>query len=149
MKINSTILVIAFLLFSLGLNAQKMKYKDLYPSLAAKEYSSSIPQLKKYLEIEENRSEANPNLQMGLWLHNRFMKMQDTGSNRFTEVGDSALFFLEKAITLIDKKEVKKNDKYYQEFLRRDLRSGKFLIKVSDVHLDIENKVQEIKGRQE
>ncbi len=149
MQINLIILVIVSQLFSLGLNAQKMKYKDLYPSLAAKEYSSGIPRLKKYLEIEENKSEANANLQMGLWLHNRFMKMDDTGTNRFNEVRDSALFFLEKAMTLIDKKEVKKNDKYYQEFLRRDLRSGKFLVKVSDIHLDIENKVQEIKERQE
>ncbi|MEO9873020.1 hypothetical protein [Ekhidna sp.] len=139
--------LVSFLLLSVlswSLAAQKIKYKEIYPVLAAKQYDVGIPRLIEYMAIEENINEANANLQMGLWLHERFMKLDDNESNQLTQIGDSALFFLEKAKGLIDVKELKKKDDYYQSYLRRDLRSGKFLIKVSDVHLDIENKMDEI-----
>ncbi|WP_420318340.1 hypothetical protein [Ekhidna sp.] len=141
----------AILLFSLSLfvsQAQKIKYKDLYPVLAAKNYQEGIPQLKQYLTDEKNREEANPNLQMGFWLEYRFNTYDVVDdSTALYEVGDSAIFYLETAKNFIDEKELKKRDQYYQDFYRRDLRTGEFGIKVSDVHLDIEKKIEAIEGR--
>ncbi|WP_089357658.1 hypothetical protein [Ekhidna lutea] len=147
MKFKSTATIV-LLLITIGASAQKIKYKDLYPILAAKNYEEGGPQLKQYLSDEKNQDEANPNLQMGLWLEDRFLKYDVVvDSSKVYMVGDSAIFYLEKAKTLIDEKELKKRDEYYQSFFRRDLRTGEFGIKVSDVHLDIENKIKAIEGR--
>ncbi|MEP0986934.1 hypothetical protein [Ekhidna sp.] len=147
MKIKLTALVI-FLISVFSSEAQKIKYKDLFPVLAAKNYEEGVPKLLQYLADPKNAEEANPNLQMGLWLEDRFMNYDVVGdSSKVYEVGDSAVFFLEKAKSLIDEKELKKKDEYYQAFFRRDLRTGEFGIKVSDVHLDIEKKVEKIESR--
>ncbi|MEO1052047.1 MAG: hypothetical protein AAFX87_15550, partial [Bacteroidota bacterium] len=55
-------------------------------------------------------------------------------------------FFFQRAISLITEKEIKKRSDYYQEYSRRDLRTGKFGIKLSDVHVDLENRVQTIES---
>ena len=68
-------------------------------------------------------------------------------SSTVYEVGDSVVFYFEKAKSLINDKELKKKDEHYQAFFRRDLRTGEFGIKVSDVHLDIEKKVEAIEMR--
>ncbi|WP_420318338.1 hypothetical protein [Ekhidna sp.] len=147
MVLRVIILSIVLSVFSFETFAQKIKYKDLYPILEAKNYDEGIPKLKQYLNDGDHKKEANPNLQMGIWLHSRLMNLENANNTKISQVGDSALFFLNKAKGLIDEKELKRNDKYYQEFLRRDLRSGKFLIKVSDVHLNIENMVDEVKEK--
>ncbi|WP_425390832.1 hypothetical protein [Ekhidna sp.] len=143
-KILFTTLLI---IMSLGSTAQKLKYKDIYPYLKSKNYEKGIPQLKQYLAVGENSEEASPNLEMGIWLHERLKNIDDEA--QLTEVGDSAVYFLKKAKNLIDEKEVKKREEYYLEFKRRDLRTGKFGVKVSDVHLDIENRIDDIRKRQE
>lgn len=134
--------------FSLAVSAQKIKYKDIYPSLAAKQYETAIPKLETYLSNPDNQDEANPNLQMGLYLYQKAMKIEDTSSSEFKDVSESAISYLAKAKSLIDDKEAKKKG-YYESFKRRDLRSGKFLIKVSDIHLDIENKIAELQGKKD
>ncbi len=127
-----------------GLHAQKLKYKDLFPILDAKNYAEGGPKLFQYL-AQLKKDEANPNLQMGLMLEHNFFKYDIVDdSSKIYSSGDSAVLFLEKAKTLITEKELKKNDEYYQAFFRRDLRTGEFGIKVSDVHLDIEKKVEAI-----
>ena len=127
-----------------GLHAQKLKYKDLFPILDAKNYAEGGPKLFQYL-AQLKKDEANPNLQMGLMLEHDFFKYDILDdSSKIYSSGDSAVLFLEKAKTLITEKELKKNDEYYQAFFRRDLRTGEFGIKVSDVHLDIEKKVEAI-----
>ncbi len=147
MKLKSIALVTLTILCT-QVSGQKIKYKDLYPQLAAKNYEEAGAQLIQYLSDPKKGEEANPNLQMGLWLEDRFLKYNVVDdSSKVYEVGDSAVFFFEKAKSLIDEKELKKNDEYYQSFFRRDLRTGKFGIKVSDVHLDIENKVEAIETR--
>ena len=147
MNIKSIALV-TLILVCFSVSAQKIKYKDLYPKLAAKNYEEGGPQLKQFLSDPKNAEEANANLQMGLWLEDRFLKYDVVNdSSRMYEVGDSTVFYLEKAKSLITEKELKKNDEYYQAFFRRDLRTGKFGIKVSDVHLDIEKKIEAIEGR--
>ena len=138
--------VICLLAFH-SIDAQKIKYKDLFPILDAKNYEEGGPQLVAYL-ANMKKEEANPNLQMGLMLEDGFLKYDIiSDSSRIYTSGDSSVFFLEKAKSLIDEKELKKNDEYYQAFFRRDLRTGEFGIKVSDVHLDIEKKVEAIKQR--
>lgn len=147
MKIKSAALVI-FVITGFIAEAQKIKYKDLFPVLAAKNYVEGIPQLLQFMKDPKNAEEANPNLQMGLWLEDRFVSYDVVNdSSKLYQVGDSAIFFLEKAKSLIDEKELKKKDEYYQAFFRRDLRTGEFGIKVSDVHLDIEKKVEKIEER--
>ncbi|MEO9485387.1 MAG: hypothetical protein ABJG47_18150 [Ekhidna sp.] len=147
MKIKSTATIL-FILFLFGAQAQKIKYKDLYPILAAKNYEEGGPKLIQFLSDIKNQEEANANLQMGLWLESRFLSYDVVNdSSRVYQVGDSAVFYLEKAKGQIDEKELKKKDEYYQAFFRRDLRTGEFGIKVSDVHLDIEKKVEAIETR--
>lgn len=137
-----------FILFIFGAQAQKIKYKDLYPILAAKNYEEGGPKLKQFLSDPKNQEEPNANLQMALWLESRFMAYDIVNdSSKVYEVGDSAVFYFEKAKTLITEKELKKKDEYYQAFFRRDLRTGEFGIKVSDVHLDIEKKVEALETR--
>ncbi|MEO9873018.1 hypothetical protein [Ekhidna sp.] len=147
MKFKSAVTVILLVLSVFGYS-QKIKYKDLYPILAAKNYEEGGPQLKTFLSDPKNAEEANANLQMALWLEDRFMAYDIVDdSSKLYLVGDSAVFFFEKAKGLIDEKELKKKDEYYQTFFRRDLRTGEFGIKVSDVHLDIEKKVENIETR--
>jgi len=55
--------------------------------------------------------------------------------------------FYDKAFKGITEKELRKNDEYYEAYLRRDLRTGKFVIKLSDVQLDIDNKVHFLKEK--
>lgn len=141
---TAVFLIIGLALFAAG---QKIKYKDLFPILNAKNYEEGGPKLITYL-AGLKKDEANPNLQMGLMLEHRFLAydiIED--SLKIYSTGDSSILYLEKAKTLIDEKELKKNDEYYQAFFRRDLRTGEFGIKVSDVHLDIEKKVEEINQR--
>ncbi len=147
MKIKSTATIL-FILLLFSAEAQKIKYKDLFPILAAKNYEEGGPQLIQFLADPKNQEEPNANLQMGFWLESRFLAYDVVDdSSRVYEVGDSAIFYLEKAKSLITEKELKKKDEYYQSFFRRDLRTGEFGIKVSDVHLDIEENVEVIETR--
>ncbi|MEP5613376.1 MAG: hypothetical protein ABJP45_14075, partial [Cyclobacteriaceae bacterium] len=147
MKINT--LAIVFILFSVSTGfAQKIKYKDLFPTLNAKNWEQGAPQLKAFLADPKNADAPNANLQVGLMMEDKFNKLdaaKDTVA--LFSAGDSAVFYLEKAKSLITAKELKKNDEFYQSFFRRDLRTGQFGIKESDVHLDIEKKVEAIEQR--
>ncbi len=62
---------------------------------------------------------------------------------------DSSVMFYDKAYKGITEKELRKNDEYYEAYMRRDLRTGKFVIKLSDVQLDVENRIKSIKERKE
>lgn len=148
MKLKYIFLTMLISVSTAGL-AQKVKYKDIYPYLKAKNYKLGIPKLKSYLADIENQSEGNPNYQMGIWLHEKFTNLDEANAAMLTQVGDSAIAYLSRAKNLIDDKEVKKQKDYYQEFVRRDLRSGKFTIKVSDIHLDIENRIEAIRQRKD
>ncbi|MEQ9404509.1 MAG: hypothetical protein RIM99_13025 [Cyclobacteriaceae bacterium] len=128
--------------------AQKIKYKDLFPILDSKNWTTGGPQLRTFLSDPKNSEEANAHLQMGMMLEDQFFKLDATNdSSRFFNCGDSAVFFFNRAKELITDKEVKKNDQYYQSFFRRDLRTGDFGIKASDVNLDIEKKVESIESK--
>ncbi|MEO1256810.1 MAG: hypothetical protein AAFY41_18250, partial [Bacteroidota bacterium] len=85
----------------LDATSQKVKYKDIYPQLASKNYEEGGPLLIQFLKDEKNQDHANANLQMSLWLEDRFMKYDVVDdSSRVYQVGDSAVFYFEKSKSL-------------------------------------------------
>jgi hypothetical protein len=132
------------------LSGQKIKYKDLFPLLDAKNYKEAEPQLRLFLAEEKNADEANAHYQFGLILEKYFHEsdlLLDTAG--MFAYADSASAYYQLAKGLIDDKEIRKNDEYYQSFYRRDLRTGEFGIKLSDVHLDIEQKIEAIQNKKD
>ncbi|UXP32219.1 hypothetical protein N6H18_17915 [Reichenbachiella agarivorans] len=122
---------------------QAQKYKDIFALLEAKNYDTAIPMLRSYLSDKKKATEANPNLRMGLYYEELvagYHLVKD--STAILEAADSSLKYLVIAKTLIDEKELKKNDEFYQMYYRRDLRTGDFGIKLSDVQLDLDNKIK-------
>ncbi len=141
------LVVLAAVAFANCVEAQKIKYKDLFPLLEAKDYEMAEPQLRQFLSDEKNREEANAIYQFATMFDQYFQKgdlVNDT--ENVMAMADSAILFYEKSIELIDDRELRKNDEYYQSFYRRDLRTGDFGIKLSDVHLDIEKKIERIEA---
>ncbi|WP_422360108.1 hypothetical protein [Reichenbachiella sp.] len=127
---------------------KKVKYdKDIFPLIEAKNFDQAMPMLWTYLADPKNAEEPNPNLQVGLYyegLVNGYHIISD--STAILGASDTAVIYLTKAKTLITEKELKKNDEFYQDFYRRDLRTGDFGIKISDVQLDIEKKLQSLRN---
>ena len=145
MKISG---LIGLLLLASVATAQKVKYKDIFPDLEARKFNKAEPLLKTFLANEKNADHANANYQMGLINEAHFL-LQDIVVDTTTlfAFGDQVLEYYRKSIPLITEKELRKNDNYYQSFYRRDLRTGEFGIKPSDVHLDIEKKIEAIVNR--
>jgi tetratricopeptide (TPR) repeat protein len=141
-------LILAFLLLQVTLSmAQKVKYKDLIELLNAKQYEMAEPFLKRYLK--ENDDNASAYLFMGIIyqeksLQNDLLKQTEALILNL----DSAIYFYEKAHPMITEKEIKKNDENYQMYTRRDLRTGEFGIKQSDVQLDLETRTKALKEKQ-
>ena len=127
---------------------KKVKYdKDIFPLIAAKNFDQAIPMIFTYLSDPKNESHANANLQIGLFYENRVNSLHIVNdSTAILGASDTSVIYLSKAKALITEKELKKNDEFYQDFYRRDLRSGEFGIKISDVHLDIENKLESLRN---
>lgn len=133
------------LISSIGL-AQKIKYKDVFTLLSTRQYEQAEPFLKKY--IAENDDNPNAFLFMGIIYQEKtakddILKRTDDALAHM----DSAIYFLEKAHKGIDDKELKKNKDYYVMYNRRDLRTGQFGVKLSDVHFDIESRRDNLKER--
>src|SRR5690606_15427114 len=125
---------------------QKVKYKDIYALLSTKQYEQAEPFLKRYLA--ENTDEPSGNLFMGMILqekasNNDLLKQ----TSRVLTNLDSAVFFYEKAYQTITDREIRKNKDYYQTYNRRDLRTGEFGVKLTDIQFDIEKRIQALKER--
>lgn len=137
-----------FLCLSFVANGQKLKYKDIFPVVQAGQWDEAEKQLRVFLSDSKNNEEANALYNMG-----RVYERKALAANIVTDSAllfnyiDTAAIYFNRSLALIDEKELKKNDEYYQEFNRRDLRTGEFGIKVSDVHLDIENKAKALESR--
>lgn len=144
--VRNTSLVLGFLLLVTSAYSQKVKYKDLFVLLNAKQYDQAEPFLKTYLKANDD----NPNayLFMGI-IYQEKANANDilTETEQMITNLDSAAFFYDKAYKGIDEKEVRKNDEYYQAYNRRDLRTGKFGVTLSDVQFDLEKKITGIKER--
>ncbi len=140
---NTGLLVVFILLFaSSNSMAQKLKYKDIFELIEKKDYDTAIPQINAFLKDSKNEEHANAHLQKGLYFEQKIEQYHIIAdSTALLQESDSAIFFLNKAKSLINDKELKKNSEYYQSFYRRDLRTGDFGIKLSDVSLDLEKKI--------
>ncbi len=135
-------------LFTINAFSQKVKYKDLFILLNAKQYDQAEPFLKKYLR--DNDDNPNAYLFMGNIYNDKAAKKDILlQTELMLQDMDSAVFFYRKATGGLTEKEVSKNEEYYEAYSRRDLRTGKFEIKLSDVKFDIEKKIQNSNDRKE
>jgi hypothetical protein len=120
---------------------QKIKYKDLFVLLSARQFPEAEPYLKKYLK--DNDDNPNAYLYMGLILEEKATRTDILKENeRYTSLLDSAVLYYGLAMKGMTEKEVSKNDEYYQMYNRRDARTGKFGAKHSDVLLDLETRMK-------
>ncbi len=121
--------------------SQKIKYKDLIVLLQAKQYDQAEIYLKKYLR--DNTDNPNAYLYMGLIYQDKAAKFDMLKETRELVTNlDSAVYFYDKAYKGITEKELSRNEDYYQIYNRRDLRTGKFGVKLSDVQLDLEGRLK-------
>lgn len=145
MKFNTLLISILLLAISYNAQSQKLKYKDIFPLIQNKDYETAIPKINAFLSNSKNAEHANANLQKGLFFEQKTQEFHViTDSIVMLESCDSAIHFLTIAKELITDKELKKNSDFYQDFYRRDLRTGEFGIKLSDVHLDVDKKMQSL-----
>jgi hypothetical protein len=124
--------------------SQKVKYKNLFVLLAAENYQDADRYLRAFLK--ENPNHPHANYVMGKMLQS-YLGEQDIlkNSSRIVEIADSALTYLNKGLTLTTEKYIKKHDEdYYAEWKRRDMRTAKFTVKLSDFQLDVETRVEAI-----
>ncbi len=138
--------MLLFTLLEFTASAQKVKYKDLFILLSAKQYEQAEPYLKKYLK--ENDDNPNADLFMGTIYHEKSGKNDMLLQTELMLLNmDSAVFFYDKANKGLTEKEIKRNEEYYEAYSRRDLRTGKFEIKLSDVKFDMEKRIQGLNDR--
>src|SRR5688500_11875839 len=139
---------IQFLLLSLVFSAfgQKVKYKDIFGLLSTKQYEAAEPFLKRYLR--ETTDNPNAYLYMGIIYQEKSSKDDVLKQTRRAIMNmDSAIFFYDKALKSITEKEIKRNDEFYQAYNRRDLRTGEFGVKLSDIQFDLEKKIEGLRER--
>ena len=136
----------ALLLLVSAAYGQKAKYKDIYALLSTKQFEQAEPFLRTYLK----KNDDNPNayLFMGQILQEKAAKNDILKQTRLAVTNmDSAIQYYDKAYKLIDDREVRKNKEYYQSYNRRDLRTGEFGVKLSDIQFDIEKRIEGLKER--
>jgi hypothetical protein len=127
---------------------QKIKYKDLLNLLNAKQYDQAEPFLKKYLA--DNDDNASAYIFMGIIYQEKVNKndvLKETEA-LFNNI-DSAILYFDKAYPKVTEKDIKRNDENYQMYTRRDLRTGEFGIKLSDVQLDLESRTKSLREKKE
>lgn len=126
--------------------AQKVKYKDIFGLLSVKQYDQAEPFLKTYLK--ENTDNPNAYLFMGV-IYKEKAESTDIliNTDRCIQQMDSAILFFNNSLKILDEKEVRKNKEYYVMYNKRDLRSGEFGVKLSDVQFDLEKKIEGLRER--
>jgi hypothetical protein len=142
----STLTFILLVLVASSALAQKVKYKEIYALLSTKQYDLAEPFLKNYLK--DNTENANAYLFMGA-IYKEKAETDDVliNTDRCIQRMDSAVLFYDKAVKIIDEKEVRKNKEYYESYNRRDLRTGEFGVKLSDVQFDLQKKMEGLRER--
>ncbi len=136
---------VSSLIFVPSVFGQKVKYKDIFQLLSSKQYEQAEPFLKRYLKENDDPSAY---LYMGIIYQEKSTKTDVLKQTPMAiSFMDSAIFFYSKAYTVIDEKEVRRNKEYYQVYNRRDLRTGEFGVKLSDIQFDIDKKKESLKER--
>lgn len=134
-----------FILTSSAL-AQKIKYKELFVLLNAKQYAEAEPFLRKYLK--DNQENSNAFLYMGYIFEEKALAndvLKET--DKLVTNADSAVIFFDKTFKSLDERELKKSDEYYQSFSRRDLRTGEFGLKLSDIQFELEKRMKALRDK--
>jgi hypothetical protein len=142
----STLTFLVLVLFASTAVAQKVKYKEIYALLSTRQFDLAEPFLKNYLK--DNTENANAYLFMGT-IYKEKAETDDVliNTNRCIQRMDSAVLFFDKAVKIMDEKEVRKNKEYYESYNRRDLRTGEFGVKLSDVQFDLQKKMEGLRER--
>ena len=139
---KSAIYLVCLMFFSLSVQGQKYKYKDIFPALDQKNYAEAEPKLRAFLKESKNEEHPNAHFQMAYLLEHLMKPLNVVNdSSAVIKYCDSVALYFSKAKQLITEKEVKKKKDYYQAYYRRDLRTGEFGIKKSDIDVDIDKKV--------
>jgi hypothetical protein len=125
---------------------QKVKYKDVFALLNTKQYEVAEPFLKQYLK--DNTDNPNAYLFMAMVYQDKAEKSDLLKQTQIQlALLDSALLFYDKAYKSLTEKEIKRNSEYYQAYSRRDLRTGEYGVKLSDVQVDIEKRVEVLRNK--
>ncbi|MEL6558194.1 MAG: hypothetical protein AAFQ94_08425 [Bacteroidota bacterium] len=136
------ILIYVIFLLILFNPAYGQKYKDIFPVLNEKNYQEGEPMLRKFMADSKNDDHPNGNLQMALLLETKAEKLNIiSDSTKLIRYCDSINRFYTNAKLYITEKELKKRDEYYEKYYRRDLRTGEFSIKKSDIDGDMEKRM--------
>jgi len=125
---------------------QKVKYKDIYALLSTKQFDQAEPFLKQYLR--ETQDNPNAFLFMGNIYQDKASRNDILKQTSLAIANmDSARAYYDKAYKALDERELRKNKEYYESYNRRDLRTGEFGVKLSDIHFDIGKRVEALKER--
>jgi len=125
---------------------QKVKYKDIFALLNSKQYEQAEPFLRKYLK--DNDDNPNAYLFMGIIFQEKANRSDVLKATKAAIVYmDTAILYYGKTLAIITEKEVKRNDEYYQMYNRRDLRTGEFGVKLSDIQFDLQKRNENLKER--
>lgn len=141
-----TPLLVLLVVIVLPAAAQKVKYKDIYGLLSTKQYDQAEPFLKIYLK--DNTDDPNANLFMGE-IYKERGEAEDVllATDKSVQKLDSAIFFFDKTLKTLTEKNLRKEKEYYTAYNRRDLRTGEFGVKLSDVQYDLEKKIEGLRER--
>jgi tetratricopeptide (TPR) repeat protein len=137
---------ILLFLFAGSAYGQKVKYKDIFALLSTKQYEQAEPFLKRY--IKDNDDNPNAYLYLGIIFQEKAMKTDILKQTSMAIANmDSSILYYDKATKIMDDREVRRNKEYYQVYNRRDLRTGEFGVKLSDIQFDIEKKIEGLRER--
>lgn len=142
-------LIFFFFIFSvlaIPVSGQKLKYKDIYNLLSTKQYEAAEPFLKRYLR--ETTDNANAYLYLGIIYENKLSKDDILKNTEQALVNmDSAILMFNKASSMLNEKDLKKNEEYYAMYSRTDLRTGNYGVKLSDVQFDLRKRTEALRER--
>ncbi len=138
--------ILVFVLLPVLGFTQKLKYKDIFNLLSTNQFEAAEPFLKRY--VRETPDNPNAFLYLGI-IYDKKSQTVDILRNTTESINymDSALLLYDRAYKTIDEKELKKNKDNYIMYFRRDLRTGEYGVKISDVRFEIETSTNNLRER--
>jgi len=109
---------------------------EIHNQIKSKDYSLAERTLKQYLQFNEKDGIAH------LWLANILYRKARTNSDnsaKMIDAADSALIEYSRASSYLTASDVKNNQSFFDEYSRRDLRTGNYIIRYEDITYEIEN----------